>query len=180
VTQCDDIGPLLGAFEDAELEPHEMQEVARHLARCGACENELAAYAALGRELRAASMEPDLDGFAQAVQTRIAKLVPPLRIRLRNRYDSSRERILAGLALGAAALATAALTAVILTPYASRLTARISPAGHVESAQLVEPQASAGRDSRAIISHLETYTPSAGVWSEPENGTTVIWVPDQP
>ena len=44
MARCEEMTLLLGPFEDGELEPHEMQEVARHLAGCPACETELAGY----------------------------------------------------------------------------------------------------------------------------------------
>jgi len=67
MAQCDDIAPLLGTFEDGELAPHEMQEVARHLAGCANCEETLAGYSNVGRLLREAATAPALDGFAIAV-----------------------------------------------------------------------------------------------------------------
>ena len=68
MAQCNEIIPLLGTFEDGELEPHEMQEVARHLAGCKSCEEYLAGYSTVGRLLRDAAPVVALDGFAQAVQ----------------------------------------------------------------------------------------------------------------
>src|SRR5208337_3170564 len=117
MARCDEIGPLLGAFDDGELEPHEMQEVARHLAQCAACERELAANVALGCRLRDTLSAPALEGFAEAVQMRIRQTAPPLYVRIGRRLEASRERIVAALAIAAAGLATAALTAVLLTPY---------------------------------------------------------------
>ena len=37
MAECGEISMMLGAFEDSELEPNEMQEVAYHLARCESC-----------------------------------------------------------------------------------------------------------------------------------------------
>ena len=34
-------------------------------------------------------------------------------------------------------------------------------------------------DSHAIIKRLESEIPTTAVWSEPENGTTVIWLPSE-
>ena len=61
MADCREIAPLLGFFEDSELEPHEMQEVARHLAYCKGCETTLSDYAALGRRLRGAAAQPSLE-----------------------------------------------------------------------------------------------------------------------
>jgi len=78
----------------------------------------------------------------------------------------------------------------VVTPYAGRLldgalqsnglarleggtVAERGPAGGTESA-------SALHDSHAVISRLESRSPSVAVWSEPHHDTTVIWLPDQP
>ena len=37
----------------------------------------------------------------------------------------------------------------------------------------------AAEDSQTVISRLESEIPSVAVWSEPQNDTTVIWLPDQ-
>jgi anti-sigma factor RsiW len=186
VTQCNEISPLLGAFGDGELKPHQMQEVARHLAKCQSCEAELAETSALGMQLRANAIEPDLTGFALGVQQRIAKLTPPFHIRLRRYLESARERLTTGLALGAAALATAALTAVLLSPYASQLAlgrhasqvageSAVPGASETSGSEL----AAAAADSEAVIASVESHVPSVAVWSAPENHTAVIWIPDQ-
>ncbi len=185
VAQCNQISPMLGAFEDGELEPHEMHEVARHLAQCKACEGELAENAALGRHLRAVAVEPALDGFADAVQKRLAALTPPIYVRARRYFETAREQLNTAFALTAAALATAALTVVILTPYAYRLASRGSRATPAATLASVESRAGsefaeATVDSHTVISSLESHVPSVAVWSEPETQTTVIWVSDRP
>ncbi len=187
MARCDEIGPLLGAFDDGELEPHEMQEIARHLAQCAACERELAENVALGRRLRDTLGAPAPEGFAEAVQMRIRQLAPPLYVRIGRRLEASREQIMAALAIAGAGLATAALTAVLLAPYASRMVARYAPqatisapAERAESALGPKLAAVAENSSRAIISRLEANSPSVAVWSEPKTETTVIWIPDQP
>jgi anti-sigma factor RsiW len=185
VAQCSDISPMLGGFEDGELETREMHEVARHLAQCKACEAELADNAAVGRYLRAVAEEPALDGFAEAVQARLATLTPPIHVRVRHYLQAAREQISAGFALSAAALATAALTAVILTPYVSQIFSPQKPS--VQSAS-VPPSvqapgsaefAQATVDSPTVISSLESHVATVALWNEPETQTTVIWVPDQ-
>jgi hypothetical protein len=108
---------LLGPFEDGELEPHEMQEVARHLAGCPACETELADYRSLAVALRGASPIPSLAGFSNAVVNRIDQLPVPFRRRLRRYVTSFADGIGATFATGFAAAAVAVITAVILTPY---------------------------------------------------------------
>lgn len=190
MTQCSEIAPLLGVFEDGELEPHEMQEVARHLASCKACEETLAGYSTLGRLLRDAAPVPSLDDFATVVQARLEEMRPPVRVRLGRWFETQRERFGSAGAMAFAMAAAAVLTVVITSPFARSLTDRRS-----QNAQVAE------RDSRApvhdgtkapaelasstqgeastIISKLETSNPDVAVWSEPSQDTTVIWLPDQ-
>src|SRR5215472_16600674 len=107
MAQCSEISLLLGAFEDGELEPHEMQEVARHLAHCPSCEKTLAAYGTLGRLLRDTVAVPALNGFGDAVLERVRDLRPPLTSRIRRWLDALGERFGAAagfaVAMGAAA-----------------------------------------------------------------------------
>lgn len=117
MARCEDITLLLGPFEDGELEPHEMQEVARHLAGCAACEGELADYGTLAVSLRGAAAIPDLSGFTTAVLARIDGLPIPIRLRIRRYLTSFADGIGATIATGFAAAAVAVITAVILTPY---------------------------------------------------------------
>src|SRR5437879_12589912 len=87
--ECTEIGLMLGPFEDGELEPHEMQEVARHLARCDSCEHLLGDYNAIGRALRNAAPIVPLTNFAQAVDARIAAMRLPLGVRIREMLRSA-------------------------------------------------------------------------------------------
>src|SRR5271155_696919 len=102
MTDCREIAPLLGFFEDSELEPHEMQEVARHLANCKGCENTLSEYSTIGRHLRAVVAEPSLQNFAAGVQRRLDEIPVPIRTRVERYLGQLTERWTAGLALGAA------------------------------------------------------------------------------
>jgi anti-sigma factor RsiW len=190
MVQCNDFAPLLGPFEDGELEPHEMQEVARHLAVCKNCEQALDGYSAIGRMLRDASPEPKLDGFAIAVQARIAEVRPPLRVRLGRWYETQRERFGSVAAVAFAMAVAAVLTVAITTPLARNLiSARNSTAqvaardAHMlarEAAKAPGTLASAvGGEPGTIISKLETSNPDVAVWSEPSQDTTVIWLPDR-
>jgi len=192
MAECSEISLVLGAFEDGELEPHEMQEVARHLAQCGGCEIELAGYATVGRELRALRIEPDLTGFSAAVISRIRASESPIRARVGRSLGRIREQLWSALPTAGLAAAVAILTAVILTPYAGRILDRVLPGS--ELAQLKSGAgvaaenlaaesgriASAVHDSRTVISRLEARLPSVAVWSEPRTDTTVIWLAEQP
>lgn len=191
MVDCSEIRPLLSAFGDGELEPAELLRVARHLAECADCEGEAAGFSALGVHLRDAlestvSSIP-LAGFTEAVQARISHLRPSLWSRFGRWLESVDERVSASLSLASAAIAIAALTAIMVTPYAREYTTghvvqvAASAQVHPVPAKTVISQAANGQveDSRAIISKLESENPAVAVWSEPRTDTTVIWVPDR-
>jgi anti-sigma factor RsiW len=117
MARCEDMKFLLGPFEDGELEPHEMQEVARHLVGCADCDGELADYRTLAVSLRSTIAIPDLTGFRASVMARVDELPIPLRLRLRRYMTSFTDGIGATLATGFATAAVAVATAVVLTPY---------------------------------------------------------------
>jgi anti-sigma factor RsiW len=190
MARCDDIAPLLGAFEDGELAPQEMHEVARHLASCKNCDLTLVAYTNLGGLLRDGAPAPSLDGFAMAVQARIERLRPPLGVRVSRWFGSQRERFGSGVAMAFAMGVAAVLTVVITTPLARNLlgahdhtlqvAARDTRALKEDATKSLAAMASAaGREPSTIISKLETSNPDVAVWSEPSQDTTVIWLPDQ-
>jgi anti-sigma factor RsiW len=190
MAQCNDIAPLLGSFEDGELAPHEMREVARHLASCASCEQTLAGYSKVGRLLRETASAPALDGFALAVQARIEQLRPPLRVRVGRWFEAQRERFGGGLAVAFAMAIAAILTVVITTPFArnlvgvganhvTQLATRDARALARERAKSSAAIASATSEPSTIISKLESSNPDVAVWSEPSQDTTVIWLPDQ-
>ncbi len=202
---CEQISLLLGPFEDGELEPHEMQDVARHLATCASCEELLGDYSALGRELRQVIAIPPLEGFAAGVNARIAEIRVPLSQRIAEFFEGLNERWAAAFAMVSMAGAVAVLTALVLTPYLRRsVEGPIAPMAKADNSNVAslastttdqegtralmpsteEPQhfASAGiggGDSHAVIKKLESKSSNTAVWSEPENGTTVIWVPSE-
>ena len=66
---------MLGAVGDGELEPNDLQEVARHVERCASCTGVLSDYSMIGRELRESAVKPSLEGFTKSVLDVIAKLV---------------------------------------------------------------------------------------------------------
>ncbi len=212
MARCDEIGLLLGAFEDGELEPHEMQEAARHVVQCSACETELNDYRRLGITLRGATALLNLDGFSDGVIARIDQLPAPFFARIRRYLGSMTENLGGAMLGGLAGAAVAIVTAVLITPYARQLIANrhqgpqarqvamrspatvpvpAAPSGQLASAApnsaspapseqhgFLDASSGAGRPS-AVISRLEADSPSVAVWSEPQNDTTVIWVPDQ-
>lgn len=196
MAECSEISLMLGGFEDAELEPNEMQEVAYHLARCQSCSGILSEYSTVGRELR--SLTPTLDfsaanmaGFADAVIARIDRLPMPWYRRVERYFGRGADFLGSGFAWGGAVAAVAMLTIILLTPYAEQLTGRKlgrpAPAlNQIAAATVAQPgtandeSSMADNDSHAVISRLESGNSSVAVWSEPRKDTTVIWLPDQP
>lgn len=187
---------MLGPFEDRELEPHEYQEVAFHLARCEECTAELADYSQIGRELRSLDLELPLDGFKEAVMRRIENLPVPFTLRLRRMFGGIGEFFPSTVGIAVASAVAAAITVVLVTPYAQNVISR-SAATHevakVERDLVTAPVATTenGRhelardvtqveeEPGAVISKLESDIPSVAVWNEPRMDATVIWLPDQ-
>jgi anti-sigma factor RsiW len=191
MAECSEISLLLGAFEDSELEPNEMQEVAYHLARCERCTAALSDFSTIGRGLRDITPEPMLGGFAAAVISRIDALPQPLWVRIRRIFSGKDSVLGTGFAWGTAAAAIAAITIVLTTPYAERYAAtHLQPVASAVTHDIAKAEGDAAsvaqavedpsEESEAVISRLETEIPSVAVWSEPRSDTTVIWLPDQP
>ncbi|HEY6300130.1 MAG TPA: zf-HC2 domain-containing protein [Candidatus Binatus sp.] len=194
MAECGEIGMMLGAFEDSELEPNEMQEVAFHLARCESCTSILADYSTIGRDLRSIAGEPSLTGFSNAVIARVDRLPQPVLARIERFLRRQLDSVGAGFAWGGAIAAAAVMTIILMTPYAEQFANRnAKPAASVATAVREDASASnqvanatadeptmADNDSHADISRLESENHSVAVWSEPRRDTTVIWLPDQP
>src|SRR5712692_7501251 len=121
MAQCSEIELLLGPFTDGELEPHEMEEVALHVVACRNCKAALVDYRALGVTLRGAIALPELAGFSATVHERVQQFRVPLHIRIKRPFDWFGERMGTAFAMGAAAAVAAVITAVVVTPYAGRL-----------------------------------------------------------
>jgi anti-sigma factor RsiW len=193
MAECGEISLMLGAFEDSELEPNEMQEVAFHLARCESCTGVLADYSTIGRDLRSIAAEPSLAGFSKAVIARVDRLPQPVLARIERFIRRQWDSVGSGIAWGGAVAAAAIMTIVLMTPYAEQFANRsaksntsvaaveqsVPAANQVAQATANEPTM-ADNDSHADISRLESENHSVAVWSEPRRDTTVIWLPDQP
>ncbi|MGB0061971.1 anti-sigma factor family protein [Candidatus Binatus sp.] len=193
MAECGEISLMLGAFEDSELEPNEMQEVAFHLARCESCTGILADYSTLGRDLRSVAAEPSLAGFSNAVIARVDRLPQPVLARIERFIRRQWDSVGSGIAWGGAVAAAAIMTIILMTPYAEQFANRsaksntsvaavepgVPAANQVAQATANEPTM-ADNNSHADISRLESENHSVAVWSEPRRDTTVIWLPDQP
>ncbi|MGA6971334.1 MAG: zf-HC2 domain-containing protein [Candidatus Binatus sp.] len=91
--ECSEIGLMLGAAGDGELEPSSMREISSHLTQCATCKTELSDYATIGRELKAIAVAPSLEGFTKSVLDLIATLVAVALLILALRFGAVRPNI---------------------------------------------------------------------------------------
>ncbi len=183
MAHCDDIAPLLSAFNDGELTAQETNRVAEHLDGCETCKAVVLDYLLLGHHLRTATDLPSLEGFTERVMKGIADTRRPFRGRLLNRIEDLRERWVAAVSLMGAAVAVAALALVLAEPHtigrvAGAMPSSVATSGEASPAPFVvpfEPEPPAGE---AYISRLEAKPSSVATWSEPDTKTTVIWLGD--
>jgi anti-sigma factor RsiW len=176
---CDQVKLLLGPFEDGELEPHEMEEVALHVVSCAACKATLDGYRSLGVALRDCAPQLTVDGFAAAVLKRIDQIPQPLLRRWRHYFDELAEHFGSAASFVAAGALVALLTAWLVMPYAQRLVHRSSNLAEVASGDKndisgLSEQTGASQNGSADQS------PSSMITLSSDPTTTVIWLPNQP
>lgn len=178
--RCDFINPLLSAYHDGELAPAESTLVQTHVVRCPACSQVLLDLGLLGHELRQALAAPEFPDFTAAVMERLPQHRPRRAwlVRVRPEWSAG---WMAGLSFASAALAIGAWVILLMGNPASHAMhiAASNVAGSQQRIPPPNPLAATDQDSEAYISRLETKAPSVAVWSEPENKTTVIWLPDE-
>lgn len=173
--ECNQVKLLLGPFDDGELEPHEMEDVALHVVSCGPCKAALDEYRSLGVALRDCLPQPSLDGFSAAVLKRIEENPRPLWIRWRYYLESARESLGSTIPLMAAGAFAALLTVWLVTPYAHHLLNH-SPAAQVASRSPNLTGASQPTPGAAQNTAPEQSGPSVLALSN-DPTTTVIWLP---
>jgi len=184
LAHCDDIAPLLSAFNDGELTPHETNSVAEHLDGCEPCKASVLDYLLIGHHLRTVTTLPCLDGFTERVMEGIAATRRPFWGRLLNRMDDLRESWVAAVSLMGTAIALAALALALAEPHALQRVAGWfggTPAPVIvenEPAAPPSPIAVSETLSETHISRLEAKPSSVATWSEPDTKTTVIWLAD--
>jgi hypothetical protein len=173
---CGHIKLLLGPFDDGELEPHEMEDVALHVVICTACKAALDDYRSLGVALRGYSPEPALEGFGRAVIRRIDEIPQPLWIRCRNHLSlfAERPRHASLVAGGAFAALLAAL--LLLTPYRQSLLGY--PSHLVQLVFSDKTTSSSDQSEIAENGSSDQLEPMIALSNDPT--TTVIWLPNQP
>jgi anti-sigma factor RsiW len=158
MSACDQVKLLLGPFDDGELEPHEMEDVAFHVAACAMCKATLDDYRSLGVALRDCISQPAVDGFTSAVLTRIHQLRHPWWKRWWSSVNTFAEHAGGALSFAAAGALAALTTAWLVTPYVQRWVHHPSNSVQVASDQ--------------------TEPPMITLTDDP--ATTVIWIPNQP
>jgi anti-sigma factor RsiW len=175
---CDQVKLLLGPFDDGELEPHEMEDVAFHVVSCGACKAALDDYRLLGVALRDCLPQPAVAGFTAAVLKRIDQVPQPLRVRWRHYLDAFAEHVGSTVSLVAAG-ACAALITAWLASYAPRLLHRSSNLAQIASADKNEIKRQSEQTPGATqnASAPESQSPMIALSNDPT--TTVIWLPTQ-
>jgi anti-sigma factor RsiW len=151
MARCEDIELLLGPFEDGELEPHEMQEVARHTATCVACDGALADYRAMGVSLRGSQPIPSLNHFTKGVMARIQQmhLPPPVPELKRHWYEGVSDWFANVIMTGGLAAAVAIATALVMTPELARYLHH--PSVHAQSVPLPIVEASLQRQQPVSV-----------------------------
>ena len=163
MARCEDIELLLGPFEDGELEPHEMQEVARHTAVCTMCDGVLADYRKMAVALRGAQSLPNLQGFTGGVMARIEGMhlpapVPELKSHW---YDTISDWFANTIIMGGLAAAVAVVTAVVVTPELSNwLAMRQAHAQHAEVVASTNQRMTANKPVPALAQN-DRITPSS-------------------
>jgi Putative zinc-finger len=177
---CDQVKLLIGPFDDGELEPHEMEDVALHVVSCESCKAALDDYRSLGVALRDCITQPVIDGFTAAVLKRIDQLPQPLWKRWRHYIDVLAEHMGGIVPLAAAGAFAALLTAWLVTPYAQHLRHRSSDLVQVASGnknEVREPsEQQLGASQNASLDQSE----SSMITLSNDPSTTVIWLPNQP
>jgi len=148
---CDEMRLLLGPFDDGELEPHEMEEVAFHVVGCVGCKSALDEYRTLGVALRDIVTIPALDNFAADVAARIDLTWVPLRARL-GRLRDAFGHLGSVFEIVAVAAATAVVTLMVAGPYARQYIAGSSPVPVSDRvAQAVVPPIAVAQDNVAKV-----------------------------
>ena len=176
MASCDEAKLLLGPFEDGELEPHEMEDVALHVVSCQSCKAVLDGYRALGVALRDCLPQPDTNGFSTAVMRRLDEVPQSLSIRWRSYLETIGEYLGGTASLVAAGAFAALLTAWLAAPYVQHLTHSSSP---IEVASRKNSEAT-GPAPNIAAQNPDTPPVSPMITLSNDPTTTVIWLPNQP
>jgi anti-sigma factor RsiW len=171
MSACDQVKLLLGPFDDGELEPHEMEDVAFHVTACAMCKATLDDYRSLGVALRDCISQPAVDGFTSAVLTRIHQFRQPLWKRWWSSVNTLAEHAGSALSFAVAGALAALITLWLVTPYVHRWIHHSSNSVQVASVQVAS-------DQTDQVASDQTEPPMITLTDDP--ATTAIWIPNQP
>jgi Putative zinc-finger len=177
MSACDQVRLLLGPFDDGELEPHEMEDVAFHVAACATCKAILDDYRSLGVTLRDCVPQHAIDGFTSAVLNRIDQLRQPLWKRWWGYVNALAEHASGALSLVAAGACAALITLWLVAPHVQRWIHHSSNPDLVAS---VNKNESAAQPSGAGQSAIADQSEPPMITLSDDPATTVIWLPNQP
>jgi hypothetical protein len=177
---CDQVKLLLGPFDDGELEPHEMADVAFHVVSCIACKLALDDYRTLGVALRDCAPQPSLEGFTGAVLQRINEVPQPWLMRWRHYLNQFAEYVGGPVSLVAAGAFAALLTVWLVTPYARHLLHPSSNLVQVSSENKNDTMGGLKQQAGGSQSALPDQSQSSMIALSNDPTTTVIWLPNQP
>ncbi len=160
---CSEASQLLPPFFDGELEGQRVRAVGLHIAQCERCRQEISSLATLQRLLvdtiEACLEEVDPARVWQEVVQRMEHVPPPWSLRLHSWWEEVKlRRGTWPVWVGAVALLLGALF------WWGNKELR-------EPLRVAEP-------NRIQVRSLSTSMPAIAMWSEPDRGTTVIWVAD--
>ena len=174
---CDEMRLLLGPFDDGELEPHEMEEVAFHVVGCVGCKSALDEYRTLGVALRDIVTIPALDNFAADVAARIDHTWVPLRARL-GRLRDAFGHLGSVFEIVAVAAATALVTLMVAGPYARQYIGGSSPVAVADhAAQVVVPPSAVAQVKLAEVDRAKAGTVTENIVAD--NAGPVSVAPDE-
>jgi anti-sigma factor RsiW len=177
---CDQVKLLLGPFDDGELEPHEMEDVALHVVSCAACKSALDDYRTLGVALRDCAPPPALNGFTAAVLRRIDEIPQSWWTRGQHYLQHLTERAAGPMSLVAAGAFAALLTMWLVAPYAQHLLHRSSNPVQVAAENRNGTGGTSEQGVGAGQGALPGQSQSSMIALSNDPTTTVIWLPSQP
>jgi len=165
---CDQVKLLLGPFDDGELEPHEMEDIAFHVVTCLGCKATLDDYRTLGVALRDCTPELAMAGFSTAVMRRIDQVPQPLWRHWQHYRDVMAGWMSGTLPLiGAGALA-ALLTVWLVTPFARHWLYRSTNAVQIAASETGSSHQGSFPDQAE----------SSMITLSSDPSTAVIWLPN--
>lgn len=167
---CREAAPLLPLFFDGELDARQMRAVALHGTRCPTCESELRnlekLQSVIAKNIRERVEEIDFAAFWNGIENHLPTRRPSPFENIRTWWSELDWQ--PRLAIPAAA--AAALAGGLLALFLFSKSQQPGQTGAPVVATL---------DAPALIDSIDSDSESVAVVSDPDNGTTVLWVSDE-